>query len=143
MKLSQLLQEIGDDNIQYNLLPELIVDDDIVNKKGRVEVKIGIPEIKISDLFAHSPEKVVMLLVLPGPKIRALYARRKAIRELAMREGAEVICPTCDHPSTADKDGLSACCKSRVWHDDTYPKDLSNLESLESEPKQLNFPFIS
>lgn len=135
MKLTELLQEIGDANIQFNFAPAILAGGDIKQKKGYVEAKIGIAGISVVDLVANEPENMVMLVILPGAKVREIHAREKAMRELAKREGAEVTCPTCHRDSKADKEGLSKCCKSRVWDDSFYPNDPGELPRKAGTPE--------
>jgi hypothetical protein len=120
MKLTELLQEIGDDNIRFNFAPAILTGGEIKQRKGYVEAKVGIAGIGVIDLVANEPENMVMLVILPGAKVREIHAKEKAVRELAKRDGAAVTCPTCHNISTADKDGLSKCCSAQVWDDYFY-----------------------
>jgi hypothetical protein len=82
MKLTDLLKEIGDDNIKFNFAPAILASGDIKQKKGYVEAKIGIAGIDVVDLVAKEPENIVMLVILPGAKVREIYDREKKLPEL-------------------------------------------------------------
>lgn len=83
MKLSELIAEIGDENVGLQMLSPSL-DGSQKQIGDQVRITFRSPAVALGDLIANEPSKVGLVLWLPGDKFREIQSRVAAARALAI-----------------------------------------------------------
>jgi hypothetical protein len=76
MKLSQLIAEIGDDNVEFQLLSSCMTGNQ-KQRKGHVEITFATPAVSLIDLVSDKCPKMGFVVWLPADKVSEIHNRLK------------------------------------------------------------------
>jgi hypothetical protein len=88
MKLSQLIAEIGDENVTLQVLRQCLIGSQ-KQRKGHVEITFGATGISLIDLVAEKPEKEAFVIWLPAAKLNEIRERVNHANEKLRQDTAE------------------------------------------------------
>lgn len=74
MKLSELIAEIGDENVRFQFVSQCLKGNQ-QQCKDHVSMTVGVAGISLMDLVSNEPSQVGMILWLPGDKFREIQKR--------------------------------------------------------------------
>lgn len=76
MKLSELIAEIGDENVEFQTLASCMTGNQ-KQRAGHVEITFATPAVSLIDLVSNDGPKMGFIVWLPSDKVREIHNRLK------------------------------------------------------------------